>query len=473
MSNFTVQRALLSAKWEIEPRYGLQSLARFLAEAEARPTTGIVEAINQIADGVLHRLGMGGKPRNALTLIQPSDSAVITVGGPPPAQEEAGQVKNIAHVRMSGPMMLDGGMCSYGVRDVIAELRTADADPNVGAVLFEVDSGGGESSSGTELHNTLRDMTKPVVVYTQMLASAALRGTLAADAIYAAHDDTDVGSIGSYIAVDREQLEDIKESVLFLYADQSTEKNAEFRALLEGDEAPLRKYVTTGAQSFIDEVERWRPAMNRTADERKRMQGGALFTATDAARMGLISGVATFGQVVDLLSGILRAEARQSGSNPAGTQQSRPASLRDEAARIGIGQRAFATTEPSQPHEDVKHPITPAAAEATQPQPSPVENTNPTTPEPQQDSPTAALTARVETLIQTVEAQATTIASLSEKLDQAATERAQQNQVIASLKAGNSAAETPNGRRADREQFATAARVDEKNQELASAGSKY
>ena len=359
-------------------------------------------------------------------------------------------------------------MCSYGVRDTIGLLRAADSDERVAGVLFEIDSGGGESTSGTELQNALADMGKPVLVYTQLLASAALRAALAADAVYAAHASTEVGSVGSYVAFDREVLAEIQDTIGYIYAEQSTEKNAAFRALLEGDEAPMRQYVSAGAQAFIDDVERARPGMRRTPEQRAAMQAGRLFTAREAVQMGLIDGVATFGQALQLLSAAARREREAEVSafqrNPQGTtMNSRPGIFRAVASMLGMGE------------VDVPSPsTTPAANEATpQPQP-PVENTNPTTPEKQEaGSATAALTARVETLIQTVEAQATTIAALSEKLDQAATERAQQNQVIASLKAGNSAAETPNGRRADREQFATAAYVDKKNQELAGAKSKY
>ena len=460
MSNFTVQRALLSAKWEIEPRYGLQSLARFLASR--REDGGAAAAAAEDRRPALAYYDLHTRGR-----IVASAASGQAVGFE--EAQAAGPGSLLAHVIMSGPMMMEGGMCSYGVRDTIGLLRAADSDERVAGVLFEIDSGGGESTSGTELQNALADMGKPVLVYTQLLASAALRAALAADAVYAAHASTEVGSVGSYVAFDREVLAEIQDTIGYIYAEQSTEKNAAFRALLEGDEAPMRQYVSAGAQAFIDDVERARPGMRRTSEQRAAMQAGRLFTAREAVQMGLIDGVATFGQALQLLSAAARREREAEVSafqrNPQGTtMNNRPGIFRAVASMLGMGE------------VDVPSPstTTPAADEATtQPQP-PVENTNPTTPEKQEEgSPTAALTARVETLIQTVEAQATTIAALSEKLDQAATERAQQNQVIASLKAGNSAAETPNGRRADREQFATAARVDEKNQELASAGSKY
>ena len=449
MPNFQVQRALLSAKWEIEAGYGLRHLSRFLMESETGRHGRTVSTIVEAVETVLQRVGLGGKPQSGLTLISAAGGDSIATGG-------SRQEQSIAHITMSGPMMLDGGLCARSVRATIQDLRKAEADPKVGAILFEVDSGGGESDSGTELHNQLRDMTKPVVVYTQMLASAALRGTLAADAVYAAHSGTDIGSIGSYIAIDREQLAEIQENILYIYAEQSTEKNKDFNALLEGDEAPLRQYVTTGAQAFIDEVEQWRPQMLRTAEERARMQAGALFTAADAARMGLISGVATFGQVVQLLAGIIAHEAETGPQS----QNQRPSTISSVAASIGIPGRALSAThnpiptevkEPIKNTDDVNDTDTQAGDQQETKQDATVRGVS----QEQYDS----LAGRVDELVKTVEAQATTIAQQDEKLTAAETERKKLNETIAKLKVGDSA-DVSNGKQADRAQFETAQRVD-------------
>ena len=302
-------------------------------------------------------------------------------------------------------------------------------------------------------------MTKPVVVYTQMLASAALRGTLAADAIYAAHSGTDIGSIGSYIAIDREQLQEIQENILYIYAEQSTEKNKDFHALLKGDEAPLRQYVTIGAQAFIDEVEQWRPAMIRSAEERARMQAGALFTAADAARMGLISGVATFGQVVQLITGIIAKEAE---GGPA-AQNQRPSTISSVAASIGIPGRALCAThnpiptdvkEPIKNTEDVKDTDNKAGDQQEKKQVGTKVYATSVTAEQYNE-----LKQQVDELAATVKTQSATIESQAKQLTEAEQARQKLNETIAKLKVGDSA-DVSNGKQADRSQFETAARVD-------------
>jgi protease-4 len=419
----------MSAKWEIDPLYGLQHLARFMQAGEGTPARRLE-----------------GPQLRALELSTSGEIQQVEVG-----VDESGEAlsQRIAHITMSGPMMLDGGACDYGVRDTIRLVRLADSR-GVSGIVLEIDSGGGESTAGTELQNAIRDASVPVVVYTQMLASAALRASLPATAIYAAHASADIGSIGSYISFDRKLLSKIQKRIGYIYAEQSTEKNADFRALLEGKEDPLREYVTTGAQVFIDEVEAYRPGMRRTAEQKSSMQAGALFNAADAAQMGLIDGIATLGQVLEaVLRGqfteTFRARTAPRNQNHAGLS---PANYTTAA----LAERQEANHDPMLPTYEgdaalENQAVTPTAAAETQ----------------HEDS---ALAQRIEALEQSLTEQATTIASqndtiteLRQSLSEACVTVDGLQTKVATLKVGGTPALDTNNP-ADRGQFETVRRVD-------------
>lgn len=75
-------------------------------------------------------------------------------------------------------------------------IRTANEDPNIKAILIEVDSGGGVPVAGEEIAAALKNSTKPTVaLIRQTGASAAYWAISSAGKIFASRN-SDVGSIG-------------------------------------------------------------------------------------------------------------------------------------------------------------------------------------------------------------------------------------------------------------------------------------
>jgi len=430
----TVERALLSATWEIEATHGLQYLSAFL-----------------LSDGEAVE-----RSQSTFVLSEGISTAAANFG----AEVQDG---SIAHLILSGAMMLEDGMCLRGIRSLNADLAAADANPNISGIVLEVNSGGGESVAGTELQNTLLDIRRrgktQTVVYAQTLASAALRGALAADYIVAASTTAVVGSVGTMVSLDRKAIKEIQEAQLDIYARQSTMKNLPSRALLEGDLEPLLDYVSDRAQGFIDNVEAMRPAMRRTKEQANRLQSGDLFSGTEAAEIGLIDAVGTFADAMQFLKrkkkNTYSAATVQDAAQPITTMSNtneRGGFIRLLNSIFGSAMAEDATDE------QVTETLQPASETApAEPEGAAITETN---------KAFTALSERVEALAETIESQAVTIAAF----DDAATERAAQ---IADLETQLAAAKigkpTPksNGHATDREQFATAVNHDKK------FGSKY
>lgn len=80
--------------------------------------------------------------------------------------------------------------------DVDYSIKQANDDPNIKAILIEVDSSGGLPVAGSEIASTIKDSAKPVIaVIRQSGLSAAYWAISSAEHIFASKN-SDVGSIG-------------------------------------------------------------------------------------------------------------------------------------------------------------------------------------------------------------------------------------------------------------------------------------
>jgi ClpP class serine protease len=198
---------------------------------------------------------------------------------------------SILELRYEEVMRNSDGLCSIGINTLVNNMYEAYANPNISGVLLHLNSGGGESSSGYNLQSALLDKNKPVVVSTYFLGSAAVNGALGASEIIATNDAAQVGSIGSYYAVDAQMLKYLRDNVMYFYSKVSPDKNKDFRELLDkGDATELIAAVTENAKMFQKAVTKYRP-LNETKKE-ETLSGG-MFYAKDAKSRGLIDAIGT------------------------------------------------------------------------------------------------------------------------------------------------------------------------------------
>lgn len=280
---------ILSGQWEIEPFFALQTLAKYWYELE------LVEAGHPVdysaARAALEPVILGAADLGRAGL----SSRDIPKG-------------SIAKLSLSGAMRLEDGLSSRGVRQLVSDIQEADENPQIGAILIEVNSGGGESIAGAELQNALEDVRRKkrtkTGAYAIQMASAAVRALLPVDFIFAASGNSFIGSIGTMLTVNKQVLEYTKSNLLEIYAKQSTQKNAEFRALLDGDLSPIQQLLTENNQVFLEEVQAYRK-LRGTDEQKAEVLSGKLFTADVAMQRGLIDGIGTWGQAVERLQSMI------------------------------------------------------------------------------------------------------------------------------------------------------------------------
>jgi len=205
----------------------------------------------------------------------------------------------IAIVPFRGVLTKDDQDCGpMGMENKGALVERLGSDANVSAIILDIDSPGGEASYMESLGQIILEAgrQKPVLAYFNgMAASAAYYVASGAKEIYASEKTDIVGSIGVMLTlVDMSaalEAEGIK--LVEIYAPGSEDKNASYRAALEGDFEPIQKQLLTPYRdAFVGFVKAARPNISES------VFSGKVYPASEAIGLGLVDGIKSFNQVV-------------------------------------------------------------------------------------------------------------------------------------------------------------------------------
>lgn len=225
-------------------------------------------------------------------LMAITPSGRITLSGSPIVDFRQVPEGSILSIPLKGVMLKEGALCSYGTEDLGQTLALASTHPNVIGAIIDVNCSGGAVDSIAPLLEGIEQMKaagKPVVVWADTMASAALYGTANASYIMAQNDiSAQIGSIGVMMSIRDPQGDESSRKILSFYAPQSTEKNAPIRQLIEEGKADLIEegILKPLAERFITDMKRFR---NITDDG--SVFAGKMYFAKDALSIGLIDGV--------------------------------------------------------------------------------------------------------------------------------------------------------------------------------------
>jgi signal peptide peptidase SppA len=196
--------------------------------------------------------------------------------------------------------------------------RAAIADPNVSAIVIDVDSPGGTTDGVAELADEIfkaRGKKPMTAVANTQMASAAYWIASSADELVATPSSTAVGSIGVYLAhQERSKAIDAQgvKTTLISAGKYKTEGNP-FEPLTDDARQAFQSLVDENYGMFTRAVAR---ARNVKADDVRNGYGqGRAVSAQQALKLGMIDRVATLDQVlgkygVSRSAGALKAEAQ-------------------------------------------------------------------------------------------------------------------------------------------------------------------
>lgn len=286
MSNHFVT---LVGGWHIDTNWGIEKLNEYLSNIDLVKSTKNTTLFDKAFEA-----------SRSMSLIDQKTGSISTITDLDEIPNEGG----ILELNFSNVMRNEDGWCSIGINSLTNMLYQAYGTPKVKGILLNLNSGGGESSSGFNLQGALLDKNKPVVVRTMFLGSAAVNGAIGASEIIASSDAAEIGSIGSYIALDNTMVQYLKENIKYVYSKVSPNKNKSFRDILDNDDySLLEEEATDNAKMFQKAVNKYRNLKDTLKDE---TLSGGMFYAQDAKRRGLIDAVGTRNFAIKRVNSLIK-----------------------------------------------------------------------------------------------------------------------------------------------------------------------
>jgi protease-4 len=217
---------------------------------------------------------------------------------------------SVVIIPICGPILKHDSWCEIGMQTRAQQLKSAYENENVGGVILFGDTPGGESQACTVMTEMIAKRNKPVVGYVDgMLCSAGVYIFAGCDEIYASSKDAIIGSIGTMISFADTRGMWEKEGVKFheIYADQSTEKNKEFRDALQGEYQTIKDTLLNPMNKlFTDHVKN-----NRTELNHETTLSGKIFLSEGAKANGLINDIADLNFAIKQVSMLFNSKYKK------------------------------------------------------------------------------------------------------------------------------------------------------------------
>ena len=216
----------------------------------------------------------------------------------------------VAVIPVQGTIQKRGGYCSLGTKDLLAHLAAANRDPEISAIVLDIDSPGGQVDGTEEFARAVRSSQKPVVAYIDGLgASAAYWIASQASSIFINSDSTGyAGSLG-VLCMSLNQTEFLKKqglSVEILRSSRAVDKARLNPVEPLTDE--LRAQVTADldriAGTFISTVEQGRAGKLSTKED---VFTGKVYNGADAKKHGLVDAIGSLQDAVNKAAQLARA----------------------------------------------------------------------------------------------------------------------------------------------------------------------
>ena len=219
----------------------------------------------------------------------------------PQPEEESGIA--IIHIHGAvGKLLTDFermlGMTDYD--DIAEQVADADTNPNINSILLHIDSPGGTITGLPELAAKLRNVSKPLVAYTEgTAASAAYWIASQADSVLLS-ESAEVGSVGVYVAL-LDQTEYLRNMGLKVNAVSAGENKLDY-----ADFKPLSEEARERLQANVDKWHtRFKEEINNKRNVPEASMTGQTYEGLEAVEASLADGVVNdLADVIGLMANL-------------------------------------------------------------------------------------------------------------------------------------------------------------------------
>ena len=180
---------------------------------------------------------------------------------------------------------------------VIADLRAAEEDPDVKAIVLRVDSPGGTVTGSAQIHEVIVEMSKPVVV--SMAGTAASGGyyvSAPADYIFA-RADTTTGSLGVILTLYNieDLIDELGVDVISITSGRNKGIGNPWETVTTEQEEILDAYISESYEEFVRIIVAGR-GLDDTAV--REMADGRIYTGRQALELGLVDELGNFQDAI-------------------------------------------------------------------------------------------------------------------------------------------------------------------------------
>lgn len=201
-------------------------------------------------------------------------------------------------VNIIGPIVKYSDWNYVGTQTYMRILSQLERDPEISGIVLNIDSGGGMVSGTAEFADFISKLQKPTVSYTNdYQCSAAQWIASACQYKMAGPHASAIGSIGTLMSyLDLVGMYEKWGAKFYeIYAPQSTDKNSEFRSLVNGDEKPYSKRLEQITETFISHI---KANYGDGLTDDGHVFKGKTYTAQEALEIGLVQEIGTLNDAL-------------------------------------------------------------------------------------------------------------------------------------------------------------------------------
>lgn len=205
-------------------------------------------------------------------------------------------------VPVQGALMKNDQFCGpVGMMNLAALVNELGTIENVGTIVFDIDSPGGQVDGTQTLAEAIKNSNKKTIAFVNdgMACSAAYWVGCSCDEFYVSKKTDVVGSIGVYctFADFKAYYESQGLPIHEIYSRKSSEKNKDYKEAMGGDYASMQDDLDFLATEFIAGVKANRPGINLSKGDPFK---GATYYAEQAIEIGLIDGIKSMDEILSI-----------------------------------------------------------------------------------------------------------------------------------------------------------------------------
>lgn len=281
--SYTTLSAILKGKWLIEP-ISAKSYLPMVANV-LKGTTEFEEKEPELIIGI--HAGSKTKTVRSIGALGWIDKETIAPG-------------STIVIPVQGALMKNDQFCGpVGMMNLAALVNELGTIENVGTLIFDIDSPGGQVDGTQTLAEAIKNSKKKTIAIVNdgMACSAAYWVGSSCDEFYVSKKTDVVGSIGVYctFADFKAYYESQGLPIHEVYSRKSSEKNKDYKEAMEGDYAAMQDDLDFLATEFIAAVKANRPGINLSKGDPFK---GATYYAQQAIEIGLIDGIKSINEIL-------------------------------------------------------------------------------------------------------------------------------------------------------------------------------